>query len=122
MFTHKNLMTVCCAAVLAFGLAACGSSSSSDDDKVATKKTTPVVPVKPGEPVDTAPTDDEIAAATKAAGTKSTAIAMEAAQGGLTTPTPVSVALVRRPLQTIGMQVNTTWPSSTARPPSQSKA
>ena len=32
MFTHKNLMTVCCAAVLAFGLAACGSSS--DDDKV----------------------------------------------------------------------------------------
>ena len=33
MFTHKNLMTVCCAAVLAFGLAACGSSS--DDDGVA---------------------------------------------------------------------------------------
>ena len=32
IFTHKNLMTVCCAAVLAFGLAACGSSS--DDDKV----------------------------------------------------------------------------------------
>ena len=33
MFTHKNLMTVCCAAVLAFGLAACGSSG--DDDNVA---------------------------------------------------------------------------------------
>ena len=32
MFTQKNLMTVCCAAVLAFGLAACGSSS--DDVKV----------------------------------------------------------------------------------------
>ena len=32
MFTQKNLMTVCCAAVLAFGLAACGSSG--DDDKV----------------------------------------------------------------------------------------
>ena len=31
MSTHKNLMTVCCAAVLAFGLAACGSS---DDDNV----------------------------------------------------------------------------------------
>ena len=30
MFTHKNLMTVCCAAVLAFGLAACGSSSDDD--------------------------------------------------------------------------------------------
>ena len=71
MFTHKNLMTVCCAAVLAFGLAACSSSSSSDDDKVVTKKTTPVVP---GETVDPAPTDDEIAAATKAAGTKATAI------------------------------------------------
>ena len=38
MFTHKNLMTVCCAAVLAFGLAACGSSS--DDDNVAV--TTPM--------------------------------------------------------------------------------
>ena len=35
MFTHKNLMTVCCAAVLAFGLAACGSSSSSSDGKRA---------------------------------------------------------------------------------------
>ena len=32
MFTQKNLMTVCCAAVLTFGLAACGSSS--DDDNV----------------------------------------------------------------------------------------
>ena len=39
MFTHKNLMTVCCAAVLAFGLAACGSSS--DDDNVAV--TTPMM-------------------------------------------------------------------------------
>ena len=37
MFTHKNLMTVSCAAVLAFGLAACGSSS--DDDKVAATTT-----------------------------------------------------------------------------------
>ena len=35
MFTHKNLMTVCCAAVLAFGLAACGSSSSSDGKRAA---------------------------------------------------------------------------------------
>ena len=31
MSTHKNLMTVCCAAVLAFGLAACGSSSDDND-------------------------------------------------------------------------------------------
>ena len=81
MFTHKNLMTVCCAAVLAFGLAAC--SSSSDDDKVVTKKTTPVVP---GETVDPAPTDDEIAAATKAAGTKADAIGVEAEQGEADNP------------------------------------
>ena len=33
MSTHKNLMTVCCAAVLALGLAACGSSS--DDNGMA---------------------------------------------------------------------------------------
>ena len=32
MFTHKKLMTVCCAAVLALGLAAC--SSSDDDDQM----------------------------------------------------------------------------------------
>ena len=79
MFTHKNLMTVCCAAVLAFGLAACGSSSSDDDKVVTTKKTTPVVP---GETVDPAPTDDEIAAATKAAGTKADAIGEEAGETG----------------------------------------
>ena len=35
MSTYKNLMTVCCAAVLALGLAACGSS-----DKTATPATT----------------------------------------------------------------------------------
>ena len=29
MFTHKNLMTVCCAAVLAFGLAACGAAATT---------------------------------------------------------------------------------------------
>ena len=78
MFTHKYLMTVCCAAVLAFGLAACGSSG--DDDKVVT--TTPVVPVDPVDPVDPASTDDEIAAATKAAGTKATAIGGEAGETG----------------------------------------
>ena len=90
MFTHKNLMTVCCAAVLAFGLAACGSSSS-DDDKVVT--TTPVVP---GETVDPAPTDDEIAAAaeaaTKAAKTKLDAIDDIVATDGLggATATPIT--------------------------------
>ena len=76
MFTQKNLMTVCCAAVLAFGLAACGSSS--DDVKVMdTGKDTPP---KPEVIVDQPPTDDEIAAKTKAAVTKATAIGVEAAQ------------------------------------------
>ena len=42
MFTHKNLMTVCCAAVLAFGLAACGSNGS-DDEVAATTPTTPMM-------------------------------------------------------------------------------
>ena len=37
MFIHKKLMTVCCAAVLALGLAACGSS---DDDTADTTPTT----------------------------------------------------------------------------------
>ena len=36
MFTHKNLMTVCCAAVLAFGLAACGGGGGGGGDEMAT--------------------------------------------------------------------------------------
>ena len=65
MFTHKNLMTVCCAAVLAFGLAACGSSS--DDDSAMM----PVEPVELVDPVDPGPTPEEM---TKAVGTKAKAI------------------------------------------------
>ena len=42
MFTHKNLMTVCCAAVLAFGLAACGSSSDDDGMLAVTDSSMPV--------------------------------------------------------------------------------
>ena len=34
MFTQKNLMTVCCAAVLAFGLAACGGGGGGGDAPV----------------------------------------------------------------------------------------
>ena len=41
MSTHKNLMTVCCAAVLAFGLAACGSSGSDDEMAATTPAATP---------------------------------------------------------------------------------
>ena len=40
MSIHRKLMTACCAAVLAFGLAACGSS---DDDTAATDTDTPTV-------------------------------------------------------------------------------
>ena len=77
MFTHKYLMTACCAAVLAFGLAAC-SSSSSDDDQVAKK---PPVVLPPTD--DPPPTDDEIAAATKEAGTKAVAIGVIMGAAGL---------------------------------------
>ena len=82
MFTHKNLMTVCCAAVLAFGLAACGSSS--DDDKVPVTTigdtdgdtdtdtdTDGDTDVTDGDAV---LTPEDIAAATKAAKTKLDAI------------------------------------------------
>ena len=78
MFTYKNLMTVCCAAVLALGLAACGSS---DDDKTAT-----VTPPGTGDPpAPPGPTPDEIVAETKAAGTKVKAItAVEPDNAGVT--------------------------------------
>ena len=67
MSKYRKLTTVCCAAVLALGLAACGSS----DDDTAMMPTEPTMPV---EPVDPGPTPDEIAAGTKAAGTKAKAI------------------------------------------------
>ncbi len=45
MSTHRKLMTVCCAAVLALGLAACGSSSDSDSSNTGgTDVTEPAVP------------------------------------------------------------------------------
>ena len=44
MSTNRKLMTVCCAAVLALGLAACGSS---DDDKTTMDTTPPVVTPDP---------------------------------------------------------------------------
>ena len=43
MSTHKTLMTVCCAAVLAFGLAACGSNGSDDEMAATTTPTTPMM-------------------------------------------------------------------------------
>lgn len=46
MFTYRNLMTVCCAAVLAFGLAACGS----DDKDTAMDEPTMMEPMEPMEP------------------------------------------------------------------------
>ena len=46
MFTYRNLMTVCCAAVLAFGLAACGS----DDKDTAMDEPTMMEPMETMEP------------------------------------------------------------------------
>ena len=85
MSRYMNPITVCCAAVLALGLAACNG-----DDKAASM-TEPVVPMEPMEPQ---PTPEEIAAATRAAATKRTAIAAEAGQaddaglGGSSAPAP----------------------------------
>ena len=46
MYIHRKLMTVCCAAVLALGLAACGSSSD-DDGTPLTNTTTTISPMEP---------------------------------------------------------------------------
>ena len=87
MFTHKNLMTVCCAAVLALGLAACGGGggdgmpavvdNGDNGDNGANGAN--------GANGDTVLTPEEMAAeaaaATKAAGTKLTEIGDEAIQG-----------------------------------------
>ena len=77
MFTQKNLMTVCCVAVLAFGLTAC--LSSSDDDNVMDTGMDNKTP-KPMEPEMMPRTKKEIDADTKAAGTKEKAIGVEADQ------------------------------------------
>ena len=66
MFTHKNLMMVCCAAVLAFGLAACGSSDNRmpavDGDTGDTGDTaataTPATLATPSDTGDTGPICD----------------------------------------------------------------
>ena len=90
-FTHKNLMTVCCAAVLAFGLAACGSSSDDDNVPVTTGGDTNGGDTNGGDTNggDTNGGDDatagltpeemaaKAAAATKAAATKAEAIGDE---------------------------------------------
>ena len=49
MSTQKNLMTVCCAAVLAFGLAACGSNGDDDETVSVTTPTTPTTPTMDGD-------------------------------------------------------------------------
>ena len=47
MSTYKNLMTVCCAAVLALGLAACGGGGSDSPTASAPSATTPAPPPDP---------------------------------------------------------------------------
>ena len=84
MSTYKNLMTVCCAAVLALGLAACGSSSDDDDQTGMMQPATCPdgqvgTPPNCTTPPPPGPTPEEIAATTKAAKTKLDAIVAEAA-------------------------------------------
>ena len=91
MSTHKNLMTVCCAAVLAFGLAACGSSSDDNDMPPVTDSGMPEVEDAPA-----GPTTDQM---TAAAATKVTAIGVEGKQttdaglGGIVPPPPEAEAV-----------------------------
>ena len=86
MFRYKNLMTVCAAVVLAFGLAACGSSS--DDDSA--DATPPVVTPDPMPPAPT-PVAVEVADfmylsgdQVPMAGTHDIAAGMTATSGGVT--------------------------------------
>ncbi len=74
----RSLLAAC--SIVALSVVLSGCLHSSDD----TAETEP--PVEPTEPVDPGPTDEEIAAATKAAGTKRAAIEAEASQGPNQTP------------------------------------
>ncbi len=82
----KDLMTVCCAAVLAFGLAACGSSSDDNDMPAVTDSGMPDAMEPEAEDAPAGPTPEEMAAeaaaATMAAGTKVMAINAEAGETG----------------------------------------
>ena len=90
MSTHRKLLTVCCAAVLAFGLAACGSS----DDKTTSMMDMDMdmdteVPV-------VGPTDEAIAAATAKAEGLGTAI--DDAKAAATTTIMADAAPVPDPM------------------------
>ncbi len=69
MSIHRNLMTVCFAAVFALGLAACSSSSDDDPPEVAV---TPTEPESDPSPTDLETTQAAAAAAAAAAMTAST--------------------------------------------------
>ena len=75
MSKYRKLTTVCCATVLALGLAACGSS----DDKTAT----PVIDDDDVPEMPMGPTPADIVAGTKAAGTKAKLITAWDAPGTL---------------------------------------
>ena len=76
MSTYKNLMTVCCAAVLALGLAACGGGGSDSSGPTAS---TPSRPATPPEPEPTGPTPEQTAMANAIATAINDAMATNAA-------------------------------------------
>ena len=79
MSTQKNLITLCFAAVFTLGLAACGGGGGGGGAPVTDMA--PICPTTPDtEDERTGPRQEDIAAATKAAATKVTAIGTEAKQ------------------------------------------
>ena len=95
MSTHKKLMTVCAAVVLAFGLAACGSSG---DDSTADATVTMPEPMPAPDPV---PTDLE---ATQTAAAAAAAAAMTASDNAAASASSAADATANiATLQTNGM-------------------
>ena len=77
MSTQKNLITLCFAAVFTLGLAACGGGGGGGGDAPVTG-TTDIPPTGPPPEESAAEAAAKVVAATKAAGTKVEAIAVEA--------------------------------------------
>ena len=80
MSIHRNLTTVCCAAVLTLGLAACGGGGGGT---ASTGGSTPSNGMMPDPVVPEGPNPEEIAAATAAVATKLDAIGEIVATDGL---------------------------------------
>ena len=82
MSIHRKLTTVCCAAVLALGLAACGSSDNDKAESMTPTTTDPAGPTAEEMAAAAAAAAAEVVAKTKAAGTKRDALEVEAMEMG----------------------------------------